>query len=271
MTTTPAQVDEQSVSLVTQARTLAGTLATREQYQQAQAMRQTIDQMATEVTAHHQPMIDAATESLARSREARDKYLKPLLEADRMLMTARANYAAEQQQLEDERRRAEDERRRKEVAEKARVLREQLEAQQRAERERIRQEEEARRIAAAEEAERRGAAEAEIQAALEQPMDTPMPDLMSNEEINSIVEAEQAMMLTPAPMVRTSPAVRYQYSAEVVSLDDLITAVAANRAPVTCLEPHMPTLNRLAAASKEGFQIPGCRLNKRPIDDRRRK
>ena len=271
MVTTAVTVDERSNELVTRAKAVAAAIATRDDYQVAGDLRGAIKQMTDEVVNHHKPMVDAATLSLQRAREARDKYLDPLKEADRALMDGRSRWAAEQERIEQERRRLEEERRRAEAAEAARKLREQLEKERQAALERARKEEEARRLAAAEEAERRGASEADVQAALDAPVDMPTSDAMTTEEINAIVEAEQASLSTAPPAAKEGPAVRFQYSAEVTDLYKLVKAVADGSAALTCLEANMPTLNRLAAAMKDGFQLPGCKLCKKPVDNRRTK
>ena len=272
MVTTAVTVDEKSTQLVVQAKTLAAAIATRADYLAAGELRGAIKEMTDEVVSHHKPMVDAATISLQRAREARDKYLDPLKEADRALMDGRSRWAAEQERIEQEKRRAEEEKRRAEAAEAARKLREQLEKERQAALERARQEEEARRLAAAEEAERRGASEAEVQAALDAPVDMPSAsDAMTTEEINAIVEAEQASLSTAPPVAKEGPAVRYQYSAEVVDLYKLVKAVADGSAALTCVEANVPTLNRIAAAMKDGFQLPGCKLCKKPVDNRRTK
>lgn len=265
-----APVEQKSQELAVIAKGLAAAIDTRERYQEAGAMRQTLKAMMDEVIAHHKPTIDAQKAALKRAEEARDKLLLPLKDADRALMDGRSSWAAEEERREQERRRKEDEERRRVAAEKAAELRRQLEEQARLERERIAKEEEARRLAALEEAAAKGATEEQLEKILDAPVDVPA-EAMSAEEINAIVESEQAILATPEPVVRQAPAVRYVYSADVVSLPELVRGVADGVVSISAIEPSMPTLNRLAAAMKEGFNVPGCRLLKRPVDNRRTK
>lgn len=266
-----APVEQKSQELATIAKTLATTIDSRDRYQEAGEMRRTIKGMMDEVIAHHQPTIDKQKAALKSAEEMRDKFLVPLKEADRLLMDGRSSWAAEEERREQERRRKEDEERRRAAAEAAAKLRTQLEEEARQRRERERQEEEARRLAALEEAAAKGATEEKLQEILEAPGTAVPSEAMSAEEISAIVEAEQAILSTPEPAVRTAPAVRYVYSAECFNRLELVKAVAAGSQPIAAVEEHLPTLNRLANAMKEGFSVPGCRLLKRPVDNRRTK
>lgn len=53
---------------------------------------------------------------------------------------------------------------------------------------------------------------------------------------------------------------RTTYSAEVVSLIELVKAVAEGRASIACINADMVVLNSLARASKGTFPIPGVRV-----------
>jgi NADH dehydrogenase [ubiquinone] 1 alpha subcomplex assembly factor 7 len=264
-------VEQKSEQLAVIARNLAASINSRERYQEAGKMRETVKAVMDEVIEYNKDTIASAEETLKRARAQRDKMLVPLKEVDRLLMDGRSSWAAEEERREMERRRKEDEERRRAAAEAAAKLRAQLEEEARQRRERERQEEEARRLAALEEAAAKGASEEKLQEILEAPGAAVPSEAMSASEINAIVESEQAILSTPEPAVRTAPAVRYVYSAEVVALMELLKAIVAGTVPINAVEPNLPTLNRLANAMKEGFNVPGCRLQKRPVDNRRTK
>lgn len=265
-------IEKQGQELSTRAYALAVSIKSREQYQEAGEMRNTIKAVIDKAVAHHKPIIDKQTEALKAAKDALKSITEPLEQADRLLKDGRSSWAAEEERKEQELRRKEDEERRRIAAEKAAELRRQLEEQARLERERVAKEEEARRLAAAEEAEAKGATAAEVNKILDTPpFDMPPSFAMSAEEINAIVESEKAILETPAPAVKTAPPVRYIYSAEVVNLMELLKAIVAGTVTIRAVEAHGPTLNKLADAAKEGFNVPGCRLLKRPVDNRRTK
>ena len=68
-----------------------------------------------------------------------------------------------------------------------------------------------------------------------------------------------------APTVARPPAptgavhVRTTWSAEVVSLAELVRACADGKAPLALLQPDMPSLNAMARTQKERFDIPGVK------------
>jgi len=109
--------------------------------------------------------------------------------------------------------------------------------------ERQRQEEEALAEAAAVEAE--GATEAEVMAVLEAPRAMPK--------------------VAPAPSYERASGLRTvtSYSAELVSLETLVKAAAANpKAYLAYLLPNTTVVNALARAQKEVFSVPGFKLKK---------
>lgn len=68
-----------------------------------------------------------------------------------------------------------------------------------------------------------------------------------------------------APEVAKGEGVSYRtsYSAEVVSLIDLVKAVAAGSAPITMIDANMTTLNGWARLTKGTEAIPGVRIVKK--------
>jgi hypothetical protein len=62
---------------------------------------------------------------------------------------------------------------------------------------------------------------------------------------------------------------RDQYSAEVLSLMELVKAVAEGKAPIAYLEPNLTALNSWARSTKGTDAIPGVRVNVEHIQSRR--
>lgn len=90
------------------------------------------------------------------------------------------------------------------------------------------------------------------------------------EEMGEPEAAEQALEEPMEPVFVQSAAPpkiegsygRVTYSATVVSLMELVKAVAAGKVPITAIEANMVFLNGRARSDKEGFSIPGVKLNK---------
>jgi hypothetical protein len=82
------------------------------------------------------------------------------------------------------------------------------------------------------------------------------------EEVKAIIEAPRALTLPPAPPPAMIPGARDVYTAEVTNTRQLCAAIGAGEAPVSLIDPNQGNLNRRAAADKEGFNVPGCRLLK---------
>lgn len=89
-------------------------------------------------------------------------------------------------------------------------------------------------------------------------------------------EIAEAIVAAPvvAPVVRvasTAPkqsrltAARSAWSCKVVSLMDLVKAVAAGSQPITLIEPNMVALNGMARAAKSALAIPGVRAVERKV------
>lgn len=85
-------------------------------------------------------------------------------------------------------------------------------------------------------------------------------------------EAAEAVLEQPvyAPVVTPSYAParvsgqvsRMGYSATVVDLKALVKAVADGSAPLACIVPDMSYINAKARLDKDGFILPGCKLDK---------
>ncbi len=58
------------------------------------------------------------------------------------------------------------------------------------------------------------------------------------------------------------PGARDVYTGEVFNLRDFYKAIGDGRVAVSLAEPNHGAINRMAAAMKEGFNLPGCRLLK---------
>jgi hypothetical protein len=93
-------------------------------------------------------------------------------------------------------------------------------------------------------------------------------------EASGDVQAAEAVLEEPvmAPVVIQSQAPpkvagqveKMNYSATVTNINDLLTAVYQGRAPRACLIADESYLNSKARLEKEGFSVPGVRLNKTP-------
>jgi hypothetical protein len=118
-----------------------------------------------------------------------------------------------------------------------------IEAERRAEEDRRRKEAEEAQLAAAEQLASEG-----MTAAADEALAAPV-----------VIESVKA------PEVAKGEGVSYRtsYSAEVVSLMDLVKAVAAGSAPITMIEANMTTLNGWARLTKGTEAIPGVRIVKK--------
>lgn len=146
-----------------------------------------------------------------------------------------------------------------------------VEAERRAEAERLRREEEARRAEEQKEAERLAAAERERAAAAIESGDMAAAEAAAEEAdaIEMHAAAVAAMPVhVPAPTVAAPKAAgvstRDNWKAEVVDFGALIAHVAANPSMQHLLLPALPELKKLAAALKEGANIPGVRVYNEP-------
>ena len=82
-------------------------------------------------------------------------------------------------------------------------------------------------------------------------------------EVAAILEAPRALTLPPAAQVTMSiPGARDVYTGVVVNLKMLCAAIGNGEVPTSMIEVNQGNLNRRATSDKEGFNIPGCRLEK---------
>ena len=94
-------------------------------------------------------------------------------------------------------------------------------------------------------------------------------------ELEEFGEVEQAEALLQEPVenhvvqVQTRVATRASgqvskttYSATVTNLLELVKAIAAGKAPLQAIKANESYLNKKANLEKEGFSVPGCKLNR---------
>jgi pyruvate/2-oxoglutarate dehydrogenase complex dihydrolipoamide acyltransferase (E2) component len=87
----------------------------------------------------------------------------------------------------------------------------------------------------------------------------------SLEETASVKRETAAAVPSPASMMPEAVkpkgfVTRKKYDAEVVSVLELVKAIAEGKVPVSLVEVNMTALRQRATADKEGFNVPGCRL-----------
>lgn len=83
------------------------------------------------------------------------------------------------------------------------------------------------------------------------------------EEVAAILEAPRpALTLPPAAARVPILGARDVYTADVVNARTFYAALGNGSAPVSLADPNQGALNKRAAADKEGFNVPGCRLIK---------
>ena len=187
------------------------------------------------------PICAAAHTTWKTAVGKRDALRAPYLEADKAYARAMGAWEQEQQ------------RQRRLAEEGARRERERLEGEERArvaaEEARLRKEAEDQRLTQAAAAEAQGdseTAERLLEAPVEVPVVVPRPVFVP---MAPVAEAPKA----------TGVAFRDNWSAEVVDLMALVTAVASRTVPITVLLPNMPALNGMARALKGAMAVPGVR------------
>lgn len=89
------------------------------------------------------------------------------------------------------------------------------------------------------------------------------------EEVGATEEEVEAVLSTPAPMMRAQAGPTYVkasgvttrelWTAELISLQVLVKAAAENPAYLPYLAANMPALNSAARAQKQAFRIPGVK------------
>jgi hypothetical protein len=85
-------------------------------------------------------------------------------------------------------------------------------------------------------------------------------------------EAEQLLetpLYVPPVVTQAAPKVqgeveRFTYSMTVTDLRELLKAVLEGKAPMSCIVANESYLNGKARLEKDGFCVPGCRLEKKP-------
>jgi len=248
-----AKVARESISILDQVKALV--VKDQQSYNLATDLYKAALAVEKAADAAHDPVISHWHE-LHKSAVAAKKSDKDLATQAKVLAKSKA--AAWQD--EQERIRLEEERRLQEIArkqaeEEARIAREQAEAEAK----RQREIEEAERIRLAEEAEKAGASQEQISEILDTPLSEPEP-------IPDFTPAP-VVMPTVAPTFQKASgfSVRYSYSADVTDINALIKAAAQNPYLAQYLQPNQTAINALARASKDTFQLPGCKIRKERV------
>jgi hypothetical protein len=217
-----------------------------ESFGRAGEMLRTVKAYLRRVAEVFDPIVETAYRAHRTAVEQRKGVEQYALTAERVLKDRMATY----EQAEA--------RKRREAEEAARREQERLEAEERArvaaEQRRLEEEAEEQRLAEALAAEQAGdtaRAQALIEAPVDVPTVTPRPVFV-------------APPPAPAPAV-AGVSFRDQWSAEVVSLIDLVRAVAAGRAPITYVKADEVALNQMARALKGAMNVPGVRVTSRRV------
>jgi hypothetical protein len=160
---------------------------------------------------------------------------------------------------EQERIRLAEERRLQEIArrqaeEEARIAREQAEA----ERKRLEAIEAEERLKLAQEAEQAGATVDQVTEILEAPLYIPEPEAY-------VAPVFVAPTVAPTFQKAAGVTARWNYSAKITNLTELVRAAAAQPHFMQYLQAQEQAINALARASRDAFQLPGCSLEKRRV------
>lgn len=86
---------------------------------------------------------------------------------------------------------------------------------------------------------------------------TEQADVLRMQAASTVVAAPVSFEAPKAKGVST----KKTYSVEVVSLMDLVKAVAAGTVPIQALQADQTFLNKMAVAFKDDFDYPGCKLS----------
>lgn len=189
--------------------------------------RQVIKGLRLEVDAAFDPIINANKEALAVAKAQKSKSETPLINADTVAKKLVAEWSMTQMRLK-----------------------------------------------AAEDAKVRAEAEAAARAKAEEGRRLAAEELAEQDRFDEAVKVlEQEVVVRPVsvyipPMVKgpvvKGAGVKMLWSAELVSLTELIDAVRDGRAPSYFLKADMVELNRAAVLGKENFQVPGVRAVSKP-------
>lgn len=237
-----AELDDQGGALVREAHAIE--VVDPASFARAGEMLQTIKAYLRRVADVFGPIVEAAHRAHKTAVEQRKGLEAHALQAEGVLKRRLAVYEQEQERL------------RRAAEEAARRERERLEAEERA------------RVAAEEARLRREAEEAQLAAAVaaEQAGDTETAErLVAAPVVAPPVAPRQVFVPPAAAMVPPRPqadgvSFRDQYRAEVVSLLELVRAVAAGRAPLTLVQANQVALNGMARSLRGAMDVPGVRV-----------
>lgn len=82
--------------------------------------------------------------------------------------------------------------------------------------------------------------------------------------LNEPIQAAPVVIQQEAPVKMAGQVSRMTYSATVLDLKTLLKAVVDGKAPLQCVVADESYLNGKARLEKDGFSVPGVRLNKTP-------
>lgn len=191
-------------------------------FKEAAEFTLTLRAIKKEIDNTFDPIVKKAHEAHKEAVAQKKKVMEPVEHAQKIIDKKIGDFHAEQERI----RKAEEDRLRREAEERAR------------------KEEEERRLEEASRYEQEGDTEM-AEAILEAPI-TPQAVIVPKVE-------SQAPKIEGLSVAKT-------YKAEVVSLAQLVQAVAQGQAPIALLEVNQTALNGMARALKEAFCVPGCRV-----------
>ncbi|MDA8112094.1 MAG: hypothetical protein M0T83_06550 [Nitrospiraceae bacterium] len=191
-------------------------------FKEAAEFTLTLRAIKKEIDNTFDPIVKKAHEAHKEAVSQKKKVMEPVEQAQKVIDRKIGDFHAE----EERKRKVEEDRLRKEAEEQAR------------------KEEEDRRLQEASRLEQEGNSEM-AEALLEAPIAPPVVVLPKVE--------------TQAPKVE-GLSVSKVYKGEVLSLPQLVQAVAQGRAPIGLIEVNQTALNGMARALKEAFSVPGCRV-----------
>ena len=219
-------------------------------YREAADMLQKVKAAGEAVEVRRKKITDPLRTVLARIMDEFRPAAEFYAGAEKMLKDKMGNYAAEQDRL---RRKAEAEARERARIEQARLDKEAADARDAAQ----------RMLAAAETAatdtERESALEAAAEAAQEA-LNLETVAQMPVMPVATVVEQPKA----------TGTSQRWKYTGDVTDKLALLQFVTANPALIHLVDVNQSAINQIAAAQKDGFQMPGVQLNRAPIIASRR-
>lgn len=196
-----------------------------------------------EIVSHHEPIKKSAWAAHKAAVAAEKKLLAPVDEALSILRGSIGDWDRRQEQL-----RRQEEARQREEARRQEIERRKSEAESLAAQ---RKAEEEARLSAAVEAEKSGASAEEVDFVMDAPEEfTPTPP------VSIPVSAPRS---TPTYQKAAGISRREVWSAEVVSIQELVRAVADGKAPITLIQANNTALNGMARSLKSAMAVPGVR------------